>query len=156
MKIVILDTETTGTLKEDRICQLSYLVLNQDGTIEEVHDDLCLAPLAIKFDAMAIHHITPQALENKPKCVDTNAYARLCELNTPQNLMVIQNAKFDLDMLAKEGFNLEMKLVDTFRIMRAKYPLDTPHGLQFKRYQWGLYKKRAGDYRPTRCCGKST
>ena len=76
----------------------------------------------------------------KPLCVDTNAYQRLCELNTSENLIVIQNAKFDLDMLAKEGFTSQMQLVDTFRILRAKYPLDTPHGLQHKRYQWGLYK----------------
>jgi exodeoxyribonuclease X len=56
--------------------------------------------------------------------------------------MVIQNATFDLDMLAKEGFELKMQLIDTFRVLRAKYPLDgTSHGLQYRRYQWGLYEK---------------
>ncbi len=141
MKIVILDTETTGVADEDRIIQLSYLVVNQNGEIEEVHDALCSAPLPIKFDSMAIHHITPEMLEGKPACVDTAAYARLNELNTPDNLMVIQNAEFDLDMLQKEGFTSAMQLVDTFRILRAQYPYDTPHGLQYKRYQLGLYKK---------------
>ena len=141
MKIIILDTETTGVLEEDRICQLSYLVVNQNGEIEEVHDDLCTPPLPIKFDSMAIHHITPEMLEGKPVCVDTPAFHRLNELNTPENLMVIQNAVFDLDMLAKEGFTSNIQLIDTFRIMRAKIPLDTPHGLQHKRYQYGLYKK---------------
>ena len=141
MKIIILDTETTGTLEEDRICQLSYVVVNIDSEIEEVHNELCMPPLDIKFDAMAIHHITPEMIDGKVTCVDTTAYQRLCELNTPENLIVIQNAKFDLDMLAKEGFASQMQLVDTFRILRAKYPLDTPHGLQHKRYQWGLYKE---------------
>jgi len=141
LKTIILDTETTGTLEEDRICQLSYLVVNQNGEIEEVHNDLCTPPLPIKFDAMAIHHITPEQIEGKPACIDTPAFHRLGELNTPENLIVIQNAEFDLDMLAKEGFFSTMQLIDTFRIMRAKIPLDTPHGLQYKRYQYGLYKK---------------
>lgn len=139
-KVIILDTETTGAGERDRICQLSYLVCSLDGEILELHNDLCMAPLPISFEAMAIHHITPEMIDGKPKCVETNAFKRLVELNSPDNLMVIQNAEFDLGMLAKEGFVSQMQLVDTFRVLRALYPLDTPHGLQFKRYQWGLYK----------------
>ncbi|MDY0117861.1 MAG: 3'-5' exonuclease, partial [Sulfurimonadaceae bacterium] len=140
-KIIILDTETTGVSELDRICQLSYIVLGSDGKIEEIHNEFCTPPLAITFEAMAIHHITPEMLEGTSTCRETKAYKRLCELNIPDNIMVIQNAEFDLDMLAKEGFVFNMQLVDTFRILRASYPHDTPHGLQFKRYQWGLYKK---------------
>ncbi len=138
--IIILDTETTGATQADRICQLSYLVCNDKGEILELHNELCTPPLAIGFEAMAIHHITPEMIEGTPTCVETTAFRRLVELNTPDNLMVIQNAEFDLGMLAKEGMSLEMELVDTFRVLRALHPLDTPHGLQFKRYQWGLYK----------------
>ena len=141
MKYIILDTETTGTDAEDRICQLSYLVVDMNGKIEEVHDDLCTPPLPIKFAAMAIHHITPEQIEGAPECTETTAFKRLEELNRPENVMVIQNAEFDLAMLAKEGFVSKMQLIDTFRIMRSKLPLDTPHGLQHKRYQYGLYKK---------------
>ncbi|ADR34372.1 Exonuclease RNase T and DNA polymerase III [Sulfuricurvum kujiense DSM 16994] len=138
---IILDTETTGAGEVDRICQLSYLVCDEKGEILELHNDLCTPPLPISFEAMAIHHITPEMLTGAPKCIETSAFNRLAELNTPDNLMVIQNAEFDLGMLAKEGMGLEMKLVDTFRVLRAWHPLDTPHGLQFKRYQWGLYHK---------------
>ena len=141
MKIIVLDTETTGVAELDRICQLAYLVLNEEGQVEEIHNALCTPPLAIGFESMAIHHITPEMLIGTPACVDTKAFSRLIELNTPENLMVIQNAEFDLGMLIKEGFESKMRLVDTFRILRASYPLDTPHGLQFKRYQWGLYHK---------------
>ena len=141
MKYIILDTETTGVDEEDRIIQLSYLVTDMDGKILEMHDDLCTAPLPTKFESMAIHGITPEMLEGKPVCVDTKAFARLNELNTPENILVIQNAEFDEAMLAKEGFTSQMKLIDTYRILRKKYPLDTPHGLQYKRYQLGLYKR---------------
>ena len=140
-KIIILDTETTGAGEADRICQLSYLVCDEKGEILELHNDLCTPPLPISFEAMAIHHITPEMIEGTPTCIETIAFKRLVELNTPENLMVIQNAEFDLGMLAKEGMISNMKLVDTFRVLRAWHPLDTPHGLQFKRYQWGLYKQ---------------
>jgi exodeoxyribonuclease X len=103
--------------------------------------DLCTPPLPIKFDAMAIHHITPKQIEGTPPCIQTEAFKKLESLNTPENVLVIQNAEFDLKMLAKEGFESKMRLIDTFRILRAKRPRDTPHGLQHKRYQYGLYKK---------------
>ena len=141
MKIIVLDTETTGMLEKDRICQLSYLVLNEEFEIEEVHNDLCKPPLPISFEAMAIHHITPEMIEGEPTCVQTKAYKRLCELNSIENIIVIQNAAFDLGMLAKEGFSSQMNLIDTFRVLRAFYPNDGSFALQFKRYQWGLYKQ---------------
>jgi len=141
-KIIILDTETTGVLEEDRIIQLSYLVTDANGKIEEVHNEFCQAPIPIKFDAMAIHHITPEELEGKPACPELKGFARLNELNTPENIIVIQSAEFDLGMLAKEGFTSQMRLVDTFRIHRFFYHED-PHGLQYNRYALGLYKKEA-------------
>ncbi len=141
-KIIILDTETTGVLEEDRIIQLSYLVTDAHGKIEEVHNEFCQAPLPIKFDAMAIHHITPETLTGKPTCRELAAFARLNELNTSQNIIVIQSADFDLGMLQKEGFVSKMRLIDTFRIHRYFYH-DEPHGLQYNRYALGLYKKEA-------------
>lgn len=141
MKIIVLDTETTGMFEKDRICQLSYLVLDEEFEVEEVHNELCMPPLPISYEAMAIHHITPEMLTGKLPCVQTKAYKRLLELNTPHNLLVIQNAAFDLSMLAKEGFTNEMNLIDTFRILRAYYPSEGSFSLQFKRYQWGLYKQ---------------
>jgi exodeoxyribonuclease X len=141
MKIILLDTETTGAYEKDRICQLSYLVLNEEFEIEEVHNDLCKPPIPISFEAMAIHHITPEMLEGEPSLLQTNAYKRLLELNSPHNLLVIQNADFDLPMLAKEGFESQMTLIDTFRVLRAYYPNEGSFSLQYKRYQWGLYRQ---------------
>jgi exodeoxyribonuclease X len=141
-KIIILDTETTGILEEDRIIQLSYLVCNDEGRVEEVHNEYCLAPLPSKFDSMAIHHITPEMIADKPACVQLKGFARLSELNTPENIIVIQSAEFDLGMLAKEGFESTMQLIDTFRIHRYFYH-EEPHGLQYNRYALGLYKKEA-------------
>jgi exodeoxyribonuclease X len=104
------------------------------------YNDLCTPPLPISFEAMAIHHIAPEMLEGKANCQESRAYQALCELNHPSNLLVIQNAAFDLGMLEKEGFISQMQLIDTFRILRAYYANDgTSSSLQYKRYQWGLY-----------------
>ena len=144
MKIIILDTETTGSAQSDRICQLSFLVCNEDLEIETIYNDLCTPPIPISFEAMAIHHITPEMIEGTPSCKACHSFIKLCELNHPSNLLVIQNASFDLGMLEKEGFTSQMQLIDTFRILRAYYPNDgTSSSLQYKRYQWGLYRYEA-------------
>jgi len=140
MKTIILDTETTGNKEEDRICQLSYLVVNENFEIEEIHNELVKPPIDIKFEAMAVHHITPEMVENAPKIKHTKAYKRLKELNSPENVIVIHNAPFDLDMLKKEGFNSFFKLIDTNRVIRHINP-EGKFSLQYNRYALGLYKK---------------
>ncbi len=150
MKFVILDTETTGAQESDRICQLAYIVAAPKlvGTeIEEVHEDLCKPPLPISFGAMAVHHITEEMVEKKPPCTQTPAYRRLEELNTPENILVIQNADFDLQMLEKEGFGSRMPLIDTLRCLRHLYPDMEAHGLQYVRYAFGLYKSEEKEAR---------
>ena len=77
MKIIILDTETTGGGQGDRICQLSFLVCNEELEIETIYNDLCTPPLPISFEAMAIHHITPEMLEGKETCHDNSLAANV-------------------------------------------------------------------------------
>ena len=140
MKIVILDTETTGNKEEDRICQLSFIVVNEKLEIEEIYNELVKPPLPIGFEAMAVHHITNEMVENKPKIKHTQAFKRLKELNSAENLIVIHNSKFDLDMLKKEDFNSFFKLIDTFRILKHLLP-EGKFSLQYNRYALGLYKQ---------------
>ncbi len=140
MKIIILDTETTGNKDEDRICQLSYLVVNENLEIEEIHNELVKPPLDIKYEAMAVHHITPEMVEDKPKIKYTEAFKRLKELNSPENIIVIHNSEFDLNMLKKEDFNSFFKSIDTFRILKHLLP-EGKFSLQYNRYALGLYRK---------------
>ena len=140
MKTIILDTETTGNKEEDRICQLSYLVVNENFEIEEIYNELVRPDVDIKFEAMAVHHITPEMVQNAPKIKHTKAFKRLRELNSPENLIVIHNAPFDLDMLSKDGFNSFFKLIDTNRVIRHLNP-EGKFSLQYNRYALGLYKQ---------------
>ncbi|HZF69963.1 exonuclease domain-containing protein [Sulfuricurvum sp.] len=137
-KYVLLDTETTGAGDSDRIIQLGFMVL--DGKNVEVHNDLCSAPLPIGYGAMEVHGITPDMIEGKPPCTETSSFQALCALNTPENVLIIHNAPFDLGMLAKEDFTSQMRLIDTLRCARHLFEDEEAHRLQYFRYRLGLYK----------------
>jgi DNA polymerase III epsilon subunit-like protein len=137
-KYVLLDTETTGAGEGDRIIQLGFMVL--DGKNVEVYNDLCLAPLPIGYGAMEVHGITPDMIEGKPLCIETSAFQALCALNTPENVLIIHNAPFDLGMLAKEDFTSKMRLIDTLRCARHLFDDEEAHRLQYFRYRLELYK----------------
>ena len=138
-RYVILDTETTGTGENDKVIQLGYIVL---GTAEiEVHNEFCSCDAQISFGAMEVHGITPDMIEGKPACQETTAYKRLQELNTNENYMIIHNAPFDLGMLEKEGFDTQMKVIDTLRVAKHVLPDEDAHRLQYFRYKMELYKE---------------
>ncbi|PCH91306.1 MAG: DNA polymerase III subunit epsilon [Sulfurimonas sp.] len=138
-KYVILDTETTGVGENDRVIQLGYVVLGAKEI--EVHNEFYSSDVPIGFGAMEVHGITPEMLDGKPVCTESVAYKRLCELNTNENYIIIHNAPFDLGMLEKEGFNTQMKVIDTLRVAKHIMPDEDAHRLQYFRYKMELYKE---------------
>ncbi|RLA79973.1 MAG: 3'-5' exonuclease [Epsilonproteobacteria bacterium] len=137
-KYIILDTETTGVGETDRVIQLGYMVLGAKEI--EVHNEFYSSDVPIGFGAMEVHGITPEMIEGKPACQDGSSYKRLLELNTPDNYMIIHNAPFDLGMLQKEGFNNQMKVIDTLRVAKHIFADEDAHRLQYFRYKMDLYK----------------
>ena len=110
-RYIILDTETTGTGELDRVIQLGFMVLGEKKV--EVQNEFFSSDVPINFAAMEVHGITPDMLEGKSTCKESASYKRLLELNTDENYLIIHNAKFDIDMLKKEGFATQMKVIDT-------------------------------------------
>jgi len=137
-KYILLDTETTGAGEQDRIIQLGFMVL--EGRDIKVYNDLCSTDLPIGYGAMEVHGITPEMIEGKPPCTETSAFQALCELNIPDNVLIIHNAPFDLGMLSKENFASQMRLIDTLRCARHLFEEEEAHRLQYFRYRLGLYK----------------
>jgi len=137
-KYIILDTETTGTNDTDRVIQLGYIVLGAKEV--EVHNEFNSSDIPISYGAMEVHGITQEALLGKPLCVETRAYKRLQELNSDENYLIIHNAPFDIKMLEKEGFNTQMKVIDTLRVAKHIMPDEEAHRLQYFRYKMELYK----------------
>ena len=140
---VILDTETTGISENDRIIQLGYIVLNAKKP--EVQNEFFSSDIPISFGAMEVHGITPEMLKDKQTCKESASYKRLLELNSPNNYIIIHNAPFDLEMLEKEGFNTQMKVIDTLRVARHIFADEEAHRLQYFRYKMELYKKEKAE-----------
>lgn len=139
MAIIILDTETLGYKKEeDRICELALLV-HTDEEGWEAFSDLSSNDITVTSNAMAIHHITPEMLEDALPLKRTASFKILEKLNRPDNILVIQNAPFDLGVLHNHGFVWQGMVVDT--LVCAKHLLATQrHALQYLRYELGLYR----------------
>ena len=142
-KYIILDTETTGTSENDRVIQLGYMVLGAKDI--EVHNEFYTSDIPISFGAMEVHGITPDMIVGKPECKDGESYKRLQELNTPDNYMIIHNAPFDLGMLEKEGFDTQMKVIDTLRVAKHVFADEEAHRLQYFRYKMELYKQEEAE-----------
>ena len=138
-KYVLFDTETTGGNEEDRIIQIGAMIVDAKEPVE-VYDELCSCEIPIKLEAMEVHNITPDLLENKPKFVDSNFYNRLNTLNNSENFLIAHNLPFDLGMLHKEGFVNQFTLVDTLRCARHLLDDSPYHRLQYLRYSLELYK----------------
>ncbi len=136
---VMLDTETTGAGPADRLCQIAFIVA-QNGVELTLHQDLCKPPLPIATGAMAVHHITPEMVENAPEYAACESAARLAELNNGENILVIHNAPFDVAMLEREGVVWQGPVIDTLRCARHLIESES-HALQFLRYHLGLYRE---------------
>jgi len=114
---IFLDTETTGTEKKDRLCQLAYKT--ETGKIV---NQLFKPPLPIAIEPMSIHHITNEMVENKPAFKDSPDHRKLVDLlNDDKNILVAHNAKFDVNMLEKEGVHPK-RVICTLKLARHMDP----------------------------------
>lgn len=141
-KYVLFDTETTGNKEEDRIIQIGAMVVGSRGEVE-VYNELCYSNIPIKVEAMEVHNITPELIEGKAPFNSTKFYKDLNNLNIESNYLIAHNIKFDLGMLKKEGFQNNMRLIDTLRCSKHLYPDSDYHRLQYFRYSLELYKDEA-------------
>jgi len=139
-KYVLFDTETTGNQEDDRIIQIGAMVIDGKGNVE-VYNEFCSSDVQIKVDAMEVHNITPDMLEDKPPFSATDFWQNISELNNDKNYLIAHNIKFDLGMLNKEGFENKMQLVDTLRCAKHLFPEENYHRLQYLRYSLDIYKE---------------
>lgn len=132
--LIFFDTETTGNEKKDRICQLAYKTLNQPTT--EMFDELYKPEVPITVESQAVHHITPKMVVDKPEFFKSSDYAQVKELfENPETVLVAHNAKFDVEMMAKEDIACG-HTIDTLKIVRHLDPdmKIARHNLQYLRY----------------------
>ena len=132
---IFLDTETTGSGPDDRLCQIAFKPEDGPAVCK-----LFNPGKPISIDAMVVHHITNKMVEDKPPFVGSAAYKQLEALiKDENNVLVAHNASFDMRMLHMEGLYCP-RVICTLKL--ARY-LDSAgvipkYNLQYLRYYLGL------------------
>ena len=116
------------------------MIKEEDGRAEIIND-LCYTDLKMSYEAMGIHHITPDMLEDKYWPYETDAFMEIEKHNLPQNYFITHGNELDIAMLKNEELDLEMKLIDTDVCSRHLLKDAEGYKLQTLRYQYGLYKR---------------
>jgi len=128
---IFLDTETTGTGPDDRLCQIAFKT-DKGLLVNELFNPG--RPIAI--EAMAVHHITNEMVGGRPAFKGSPAYEKLGTLlNDDQNILVAHNARFDLDMLRRDGIQTD-RAICTYKLTRHldKEGSIPQYNLQYLRY----------------------
>ncbi len=129
MKLLFLDTETTGNMPgKDRLCSIAYQL---DG---EMRHEFFKPPTPISVDAMAVHHITNEMVEDKPEFPGSGMFKDL-EALLPDSVLIAHNASFDIGILENEGLKVPQHIC-TYRVSRHldEEGVIPRYGLQYLRY----------------------
>jgi exodeoxyribonuclease X len=129
MKLVFLDTETTG-IDNARLIQLSYQKFG-----DEIKTDPYNPGVPIEFGAMGTHHIT-QAMVDKQKPFKGSEDSKTLQELLDGNVLVAHNSKFDMAVLKEEGVNTKWNIC-TMRIAKKYFDIDS-YKLQALRYFFHL------------------
>ncbi|PHS32852.1 MAG: DNA polymerase III subunit epsilon [Sulfurovum sp.] len=143
-KYILFDTETTGNQEHDRIIQIGAMIVHSKDEIE-FYDELCSTDVSISIEAMEVHNITPDVIENQPPYAELIFAKKLEELNQKENYLIAHNINFDLDMVKKEGFENHYTLIDTLRCAKHLLPDSPYHRLQYLRYSLELYQTEGAE-----------
>lgn len=128
---IFLDTETTGTGEDDRLCQIAFKT-----EVGLIVNELFNPGKPISIEAMSIHHITNEMVRNKPPFENSKTWTKLTELFADtSNIMVAHNAMFDVAMLQKEDVHPQ-KTICTLKMARFldKEGQIPQYNLQYLRY----------------------
>lgn len=128
---IFLDTECTGVDKDDRLIQLAYK-RNSDEVVP--FNELFKPPVPIKIEAMAVHHITEEMVSQKP-VFEGSEYATNLQEVLKDGILVAHNAKFDIEMLARE-FVTVPRFICTMRMAQHldEDAVIPSYSLQYLRY----------------------
>jgi len=130
-QIIFFDTETTGNEpKKDFLCQLAYKIGN------ETFCELYKPSIPIPPEASAVHHITNKMVSLKKAFQESGEYKKIKKLlESPDSIVVAHNAKFDYEIIKKEGI-IPPNVICTLRVARAldKENVIPQYRLQYLRY----------------------
>ncbi|MGX7589309.1 3'-5' exonuclease [Candidatus Vidania fulgoroideorum] len=121
-KIVVIDTETTGLKKKDRIIEIACLTIKKNKINDTFHTYL-YNNRKISKESFKLHKIKKKKLKNKPEFKDVH---KKLDKILKNNIIVAHNAKFDLKFLKREyamiGKYRKFKYIDTLNMAKKIFP----------------------------------
>jgi exodeoxyribonuclease X len=154
--LLYFDTETTDTQVKD-IIQLAFV------TDSDVSLNMYFKPRQdIAFAAMAVHHLTPECLADKPTFEEAiiptenldpdfvgESLTDYLNFLAQKYTWVAHNVEFDLEVLARKGIKIP-DYICTLKLARnmfkeGDHDLES-YALQFLRYYLGLYKTEDAEH----------
>ncbi len=136
--LLYLDLETTGLEESDRICAMGLIL--QEGERTQAYESYLKPERKVRTEAMAVHHITNEMLQDAPSFNESEIVKLLNLYNSEENILVAHNINFELSMLAKEGLLWKGGIIDTLKCARHLVEEIDRFSLQYLRYELGLYK----------------
>lgn len=121
----VIDTETTSL--EGGVVEIASADI-VNGVICNPMSDLVKPPEPISFEAMAIHHITEDMVENASLISD------VIDRYLGADAYVAHNAKFDRSKLPQ----IDAPWICTQKLARKLFPTHSSHSNQYLRYSLGL------------------
>ena len=113
LKIIILDTEMSGSMSEDRLVSIAIGEL-QNEKLKKIKKGLFNPGVPVKQGAFWVHKISDRVLEKKPDFKKTEFYDFLKDFFSDRMNVVIGHAICnDLFIIAKEGIRCTCKIIDT-------------------------------------------
>jgi exodeoxyribonuclease X len=138
MRLLVVDTETTGIGPEDQAVEVAF-VLIEDGARIETMSTLVRPTVPVAIEARAAHHITDEMLATAP------TIKKVAALIPFADVLVAHNAEFDRRILEQSGVrHLPPETICTYRCALHLFPDAPGYSNQVLRYYLNLSVELGG------------
>jgi exodeoxyribonuclease X len=147
VKLIVIDTETTGVESEDQVVEIGLSVRSTARPLLRWRWSSLVRPtVAVHPGARAAHHITDAELAEQRTMQELLRERDLPELHPEaaddgEVVLVGHNVSFDVRLLRQSGVPtrlLDVPHICTLRCAREIWPDEEKHSNQFLRYSLGL------------------
>lgn len=139
MRVIVLDTETSGLKPPVGVCECAFIELDPD-TLRPIgqYHSLIDPEMPISASASGVHRITDDMVRDKPTLGEWFRIVLRDPFVNEDVLMIAHHAKFDHPLVAKYLGN--SRTLCTLKLARHVYPDAENHKLATLKYLLGLGK----------------
>lgn len=137
LRILIIDTETTGLKANAAVCEIAWIELNPSLEIVDRVYSLIDPQIPIEPSASGVHGITDKDVADAPTMQEFLDIVAGNPFDDGEIVVVAHNAAFDMKFVGSYIKNLAGTLC-TLKVARRVYPEADDYKLQTLRYALGL------------------